>query len=177
MHKKQVNSLSDVFADNRIEMAVLAKETSMAFTPEQTSKLHQWFRWHTHFTSGRKSEVHPNTIDNQDQIGYHRTMEKTFEQKAQIVASAFYNRYDEEGESEILTKIFDSHDLSGAIALALVSNDIELKSDASKKWIEDTFNVLDSVFDFPDELELVETPLEDKPKKPVAKKKATQPKP
>jgi hypothetical protein len=103
-------------------------------------------------------------------------MEKTFEQKAQIVASAFYNRYDEEGESEILTKIFDSHDLSGAIALALVSNDIELKSDASKKWIEDTFDVLNAVFDFPDELELVETPLEDKPKKPTAKKKA-EPKP
>jgi hypothetical protein len=45
-------------------MAVLAKETSMNFTPEQTSRLHQWFRWHTHFASGRKSEIHPNTIDN-----------------------------------------------------------------------------------------------------------------
>ena len=66
MHKKQVSSLSNVFADNRIEMAVLAKETSLNFTPEQTSRLHQWFRWHTHFASGRKSEVHPNTIDNQE---------------------------------------------------------------------------------------------------------------
>jgi hypothetical protein len=69
MHKKQVNSLSDVFADNRIEMAVLAKETSMAFTPEQTKKLHQWFRWHSHFASGRKSEVHPINLDNQEEIG------------------------------------------------------------------------------------------------------------
>jgi hypothetical protein len=99
-------------------------------------------------------------------------MEKTFEQKAQIVASAFYNRYDEDGESEILSKIFDAHDLSGAIALALVSGDIELKSDASKLWIEDTYNVLNAVFDFPDEIEMVEKDLQDKPKKAPAKKKA-----
>lgn len=103
-------------------------------------------------------------------------MEKTFEQKAQIVASAFYNRYEEDGEHEILSRIFDSHDLSGAIALALVGGDIELKSDESKKWIEDTFDVLNAVFDFPDELEEVEASLEDKPKKPPAKKKA-DPKP
>jgi hypothetical protein len=103
-------------------------------------------------------------------------MEKTFEQKAQIVASAFYNRFDEEGESEILTKIFESHDLSGAVALALVGGDIELKSDASKLWIEDTFSVLDAIFDFPDELEMVEVDLQDKPKKAPAKKKA-EPKP
>jgi hypothetical protein len=45
-------------------MAILAKETSVAFTPEMTSKLHQWFRWHLHFANGRKSEIHPNTIDN-----------------------------------------------------------------------------------------------------------------
>jgi hypothetical protein len=101
-------------------------------------------------------------------------MEKTFEQKAQIVASAFYNRYDEDGESEILSKIFDAHDLSGAVALALVSGDIELKSDASRGWIEDTYNVLNSIFDFPEELEMVEADLEDKPKpkKAPAKKKA-----
>jgi hypothetical protein len=99
-------------------------------------------------------------------------MEKTFEQKAQIVASAFYNRFDEDGESEILTKIFESHDLSGAVALALVGGDIELKSDASRGWIEDTFNVLDAVFDFPDELEMVEVDKEEKPKKAPAKKKA-----
>jgi hypothetical protein len=98
-------------------------------------------------------------------------MEKTFEQKAQIVASAFYNRFDEEGESEILIKIFDSHDLSGAVALALVGGDIELKSDASKLWIEDTYNVLNAVFDFPDELEMVEVDKEEKPKKAPAKKK------
>jgi hypothetical protein len=102
-------------------------------------------------------------------------MEKTFEQKTQIVASAFYNRYDEEGESEVLTKIFESHDLSGAIALALVGGDIELKSDASRGWIEDTYNVLNAVFDFPDELEMVEVST-DKPKKAPAKKKA-EPKP
>lgn len=105
-------------------------------------------------------------------------MEKTFEQKAQIVASAFYNRFDDDGESEILTKIFESHDLSGAVALSLVGGDIELKSDASRTWIEDTYNVLNAVFDFPDEIELVEMDLQDKPKpkKAPAKKKA-EPKP
>ena len=97
-------------------------------------------------------------------------MEKTFEQKAQIVASAFYNRFDEDSEQEILSKIFQSHDLSGAIALALVSGDIELKSDVSKTWIEDTYRVLAACFDFPDEIELVET---DEPKKIPAKKKDT----
>jgi hypothetical protein len=101
-------------------------------------------------------------------------MEKTFEEKAQIVASAFYNRFDEEGEPEILTKIFETHDLSGAIALALVGGDIELKSDESKTWIEDTFNVLNAIFEFPDELEMVEVDKEEKPKpkKAPAKKKA-----
>jgi hypothetical protein len=105
-------------------------------------------------------------------------MEKTFEQKAQIVASAFYNRFDEDGESEILTKIFESHDLSGAVALALVGGDIELKSDASRTWIEDTYNVLNAVFDFPDEIELVEMDLQDKPKpKKAPAKKSAEPKP
>jgi hypothetical protein len=80
-------------------------------------------------------------------------LERTFEQKAQIVASAFYNRYDEYGEHEILQKVFETHDLSGAIALALVGGDIELASDKSKFWIEDTFNVLNAIFDFPIENE------------------------
>ena len=92
------------------------------------------------------------------------TMEKTFEQKAQIVASAFYNRFDEEGESEILIRIFESHDLAGAIALAFVDGDIELKSDASRIWIEDTFDALDAVFEFPDEIEMVEIELTNGPK-------------
>jgi len=69
MHKKQVNKLSDVFADSRVEMAVLAKETSMTFTPEMTGKLQQWFRWHLHFANGRKSEIHPIDLDNEAGIG------------------------------------------------------------------------------------------------------------
>ena len=91
---------------------------------------------------------------------------KTFEDKVAIVASAFYNRFEEEAEPEILQKIFDSHDMSGSIALALVGGDIELKSDEPRKWIEATFDVLSAVFDFPDSIEQVETD----PEKPVAKK-------
>jgi hypothetical protein len=77
--------------------------------------------------------------------------ERTFEQKAQIVASAFYNRFDEDGETELLTALFEKHDLSGPIALALAGDDIELTSDKPKLWIEDTFNVLNAMFEFPDE--------------------------
>lgn len=75
---------------------------------------------------------------------------KTFEEKVAIIASAFYNRFDEDGEPEILQKIFTSHDMSGPIALALSTGDIELKTDTPKEWLEDTYKVLDAVFEFPD---------------------------
>ena len=92
-------------------------------------------------------------------------MEHTFEDKVAIVASAFYSRFDEEGEPEILQKIFDSHDLAGAIALAVVGGDVEIKTDEAREWIEDSYRVLNAIFDFPTELELVEVD-------PPAKKKA-----
>ena len=92
-------------------------------------------------------------------------MEHTFEDKLAIVASAFYSRFDEEGEPEILQKIFDSHDLAGAIALAVVGGDVEIKSDDARGWIEESYKVLNAIFDFPTELELVEVD-------PPAKKKA-----
>jgi hypothetical protein len=78
-------------------------------------------------------------------------MERSFEDKLEIVASAFYSRYEEDGEAEILQKIFNSHDLSGAIALAVVGGDIELKSDEARGWIEETYRVLNAIFDFPEE--------------------------
>ena len=78
-------------------------------------------------------------------------MERSFEDKLEIVASAFYNRFDKEQESEILQKIFNSHDLSGAIALAVVGGDVEIKSDEARGWIEETYRVLNAVFDFPEE--------------------------
>ena len=93
-------------------------------------------------------------------------MEHSFEDKVAIVASAFYSRFDEEGESEILQKIFNSHDLAGAIALAVVGGDVEIKSDTAREWIEDSYRVLNAIFDFPTELEVVEVD------KPPAKKKA-----
>jgi len=93
-------------------------------------------------------------------------MEHTFEDKVAIVASAFYSRFDEEGEPEILQKIFDSHDLAGAIALAVVGGDVEIKTDEAREWIEDSYRVLNAIFDFPTELEVVEVD------KPPAKKKA-----
>jgi len=83
-------------------------------------------------------------------------MEHSFEDKVAIVASAFYSRFDEEGEPEILQKIFDSHDLAGAIALAVVGGDVEIKSDEARGWIEESYNVLNAIFDFPTELEVVE---------------------
>ena len=75
----------------------------------------------------------------------------TFDNKVRLVASAFYNRFDEDVDTEMLTRIFESHDLSGAIALALSGGDIELKSDTPKIWIEETFAILASVFDLPDD--------------------------
>jgi hypothetical protein len=78
-------------------------------------------------------------------------VERSFEDKLEIVASAFYSRFEEEGEAEILQKIFNSHDLSGAVALAVVGGDVELKSDESRSWIEETYRVLDAIFDFPEE--------------------------
>jgi hypothetical protein len=78
-------------------------------------------------------------------------MERSFEDKLEIVASAFYNRFDEEQETEILQKIFDSHDLSGAIALSVVGGDVEIKSDEARGWIEETYRVLNAIFEFPEE--------------------------
>ena len=100
---------------------------------------------------------------------------RTFEDKVAIIASAFYNRFDEQGEPEILQKIFGTHDMSGAIALSLANGDIELKSEEPVKWLEDTFDVLNAVFDFPDsidemvkeEAEVVEKP-KPKPRKKTA---------
>lgn len=78
-------------------------------------------------------------------------MSRTFEEKMQIVASAFYNRFDEDGEPEILQKVFSTHDMSGPIALAALNGDVELKSDEVRSWLTDTFDVLDAIFSFPDE--------------------------
>jgi hypothetical protein len=93
-------------------------------------------------------------------------MEHSFEDKVAIVGSAFYSRFDEEGEPEILQKIFDSQDLAGAIALAVLGGDVEIKSDDARGWIEESYKVLNAIFDFPVELEKIEV------EKPVAKKKA-----
>jgi hypothetical protein len=103
-------------------------------------------------------------------------MEKTFEDKLGIVASAYFSRYDEEAETEVLQKIFENHDMSGAIALAVVGGDVEIKTDQAKEWIESTYNVLTAVFDFPDDEESVVQEEAKPAKKAPAKKKAT-PKP
>jgi hypothetical protein len=99
-------------------------------------------------------------------------MEHSFEDKVAIVASAFYNRFDEEGEPEILQKIFESHDLAGSIALAVVGGDVEIKSDEARGWIEETYKVLQAIFDFPVELEQVEVDKTPPKKKAAPKKKA-----
>ena len=86
-------------------------------------------------------------------------MEKTFEDKLGVVASAYFSRYDEDTESEVLQKIFNNHDMSGAIALAVLGGDVEIKSDQAKEWIENTYEVLTSVFEFPETSEVEDPPV------------------
>ena len=86
-------------------------------------------------------------------------MEKTFEDKLGVVASAYFSHYDEDTENEILQKIFEQHDMSGAIALAVLGGDVEIKSDQAKEWIENTFEVLTSVFDFPADSDVEDPPV------------------
>lgn len=86
-------------------------------------------------------------------------MEKTFDEKIQAVASAYYNRYDEDANPEILQQVFKSHDMSGALALAVAGGDVEIKTDEAKGWIEETYKVLDAIFNFSDIED--ETPEED----------------
>jgi hypothetical protein len=86
-------------------------------------------------------------------------MEKTFEDKLGVVASAYFSRYDEDTENEILQKIFEQHDMSGAIALAVLGGDVEIKSDQAKEWIENTFELLTSVFDFPADSDVEDPPV------------------
>lgn len=80
-------------------------------------------------------------------------MEKTFEEKVSVVGSAFFNRYEEGEASEILQKIFENHDMTGPICLALLSGDIEIKKQEMREMIESTYEVIDSVFDWADKEE------------------------
>lgn len=112
-------------------------------------------------------------------------METTFEDKVAYVATSFYRRFDDSEEGfdatneypSVLRTIFTRNDMSGPIALAIFNGDIELKGDNAKKWIEETYNILVSVFGDPNsqEEEVPETPeLEVKPKKAAAKKSTTK---
>lgn len=111
-------------------------------------------------------------------------METTFEDKVAYVATSFYRRFDDSEEGfdasneypSVLRTIFTRNDMSGPIALAMFNGDIELKGDNAKKWIEETYNILVSVFGDPNSQEEVsETPeLEVKPKKAAAKKSTTK---
>lgn len=78
--------------------------------------------------------------------------DELFELKVQLVATAFRNRLEVSEESEVLQKIFDPLNLSGAIALALNGNDIELVTDAPREWINETFESLNEVFDFSEDI-------------------------
>jgi len=113
-------------------------------------------------------------------------MTTTFEEKVAYVATSFYRRFDDAEEGfdstneypAVLRTIFTRHDMAGAVALALFNGDIELKGDTAKQWIEESFDVLVSVFGDPNggESEVPETPAEDvKPKKAAAKKAAPKP--
>lgn len=108
-------------------------------------------------------------------------MTTTFEDKVAYVATSFYRRFDDMEEGfdatneypAVLRTIFSRHDMAGSVALALFNGDIELKSDNAKKWIEESFDVLTSVFGDPSAEEVVEE--EVKPKKAAAKKAAPKP--
>ena len=113
-------------------------------------------------------------------------METTFEDKVAYVATSFYRRFDDSEEGfdatneypSVLRTIFNRNDMAGPLALALFNGDIELKGDNSKKWIEESFEVLTSVFGNPNAEESDDTPetpeLEVKPKKAPAKKAAAK---
>lgn len=66
---KNANKLADVFADERIDLIMLAQQTNLAFTPTMNKRLHSFFRWHTHNTNKHQSEIHPLDLDNLDGIG------------------------------------------------------------------------------------------------------------
>ena len=112
-------------------------------------------------------------------------METTFEDKVAYVATSFYRRFDDSEEGfdasneypSVLRTIFTRHDMAGPLALALFNGDIELKGENSKKWIEESYGVLVSVFGDPNsDEEVPETPeLEVKPKKAAAKKATVKP--
>jgi hypothetical protein len=63
--------------------------------------------------------------------------------------------------------------MSGAIALAVLGGDVEIKTDQAKEWIENTYEVLTAVFDFPENEEEVISEEVKPAKKTTAKKKAT----
>ena len=112
-------------------------------------------------------------------------METTFEDKVAYVATSFYRRFDDSEEGfdatneypSVLRTIFTRNDMSGPIALALFNGDIELKGDSAKKWVEESYDILVSVFGDPNsgEEEVPETPKpEVKPKKAPVKKAAAK---
>lgn len=118
------------------------------------------------YMSDSREQFDPNLKSPSIDLDISDSQDDAFQREAQIVGSAFYNRFDEDGEAEILTAIFESHDLSGAIALAFMGGDIELMSNKPKAWIKDTFAVLNSIFDFPDD-ELKSTPSSEPQSAPI----------
>lgn len=107
-------------------------------------------------------------------------MTTTFEDKVAYVASSFYRRFDDAEEGfdstneypAVLRTIFNRHDMAGPVALALFNGDIEIKGENATKWIDESFEVLVSVFGDPskrDDVEAVEAETA-KPKKASSKK-------
>jgi hypothetical protein len=113
-------------------------------------------------------------------------MKTTFEDKVAYVATSFYRRFDDNEEGfdatneypAVLRTIFNRHDMAGSIALAVFNGDVELKTDTSRGWIEESYDVLVSVFGDPNKIEeeenVQEVVQEPKPKK-AAKKAPVKP--
>lgn len=113
-------------------------------------------------------------------------METTFEDKVAYVATSFYRRFDDSEDGfdatneypSVLRTIFNRNDMAGPLALALFNGDIEVKGDNVKSWIEESYNILTSVFGDPNssDEEVPETPKQEvKPKKAAAKKSTAKP--
>ena len=67
--RKLSTKLADTFADERINLIILAQQTALLFTPSMTAKVHQWLRLHTHIVNGHDTEKYEINLDNFDKIG------------------------------------------------------------------------------------------------------------
>ena len=67
--ESKAKRIADEFADERIDITVLAQHSHRLFTASMVARLHQFIRWHSHFTNGRDSDTHPIDLDRLEREG------------------------------------------------------------------------------------------------------------